>query len=97
MVQGQFQSVVPCVHMHHFHLALQSVSPSVSRKDQKQYDALRNKIRRSRGHLQAVEDPAAAGPAALSGRLPEAAEDAGQTMEDASAAQNEGPKSMEDD
>ena len=42
---------VPLVHIHHFEQALQRVVPSVSRKDQKVYEALRWQLRSSRGHL----------------------------------------------
>ena len=35
-----------CVHMRHFEAAMQSVQPSVSAKDQRVYDTLRQKLRR---------------------------------------------------
>lgn len=41
----------PLVHTHHFQQALQRVAPSVSKKDQRVYDALRWQLRSSRGHL----------------------------------------------
>ena len=41
----------PLVHTHHFEQALQRVGPSVSRKDQRVYDALRWQLRSSRGNL----------------------------------------------
>ena len=41
----------PLVHTHHFEQALQRVGPSVSKKDQRVYDALRWQLRSSRGHL----------------------------------------------
>ena len=41
----------PLVHTHHFQQALQGVAPSVSKKDQRVYDALRWQLRSSRGHL----------------------------------------------
>lgn len=41
----------PLVHTHHFQQALQRVAPSVSKKDQKVYDALRWQLRSSRSHL----------------------------------------------
>ena len=44
-------SDTPLVHTHHFQQALQRVAPSVSKKDQKVYDALRWQLRSSRGHL----------------------------------------------
>ena len=44
-------SDTPFVHTHHFQQALQRVAPSVSKKDQKVYDALRWQLRSSRGHL----------------------------------------------
>lgn len=44
-------SNTPLVHTHHFQQALQRVAPSVSKKDQKVYDALRWQLRSSRGHL----------------------------------------------
>lgn len=39
----------------HFEMALQNVQPSVSKKDQRMYDALRLKLRSSRGHLKREE------------------------------------------
>jgi len=39
----------PCVWARHFEAALGRVAPSVSRKDQRCYDALRNRLRSSRG------------------------------------------------
>ncbi|GAB4818827.1 hypothetical protein N2152v2_005873 [Parachlorella kessleri] len=44
--------VTPQVTMRHFELAMQRVQPSVSRNDQRMYDALRLRLRSSRGHLQ---------------------------------------------
>lgn len=44
-------SDTPLVHTRHFQQALQRVAPSVSKKDQKVYDALRWQLRSSRGHL----------------------------------------------
>ena len=44
-------SDIPLVHIHHFEQALQRVAPSVSKKDQRVYDALRWQLRSSRGHL----------------------------------------------
>jgi ribosome biogenesis ATPase len=43
----------------HFQAALQQVQPSVSRKDQRMYDALRYKLRSSRSHLMREEVAAA--------------------------------------
>ncbi|KAG7673664.1 hypothetical protein KSW81_006861 [Nannochloris sp. 'desiccata'] len=43
----------------HFQAALRQVQPSVSRKDQRMYDALRYKLRSSRSHLKRDEDAAA--------------------------------------
>ncbi len=48
----------PLVQPHHFAAAMQRVQPSVSRKDQRMYDALRLRLRSSRGHLR-PEEPAA--------------------------------------
>lgn len=42
---------IPLVCTHHFQQALQRVAPSVSKKDQKVYDALRWQLRSSRGNL----------------------------------------------
>ena len=44
-------SDIPVVGMHHFGQALLRVAPSVSRKDERLYDALRSQLRSSRGHL----------------------------------------------
>lgn len=44
-------AVVPLVEIRHFEAALSRVSPSVSRKDQKVYESLRNKLRAARGRL----------------------------------------------
>lgn len=46
----------------HFAAALRQVQPSVSRKDQRMYDALRHKLRSSRGHLRREEEPAVGDP-----------------------------------
>ena len=43
----------PLVEMRHFELAMGRVQPSVSRKDNRMYEALRAKLRSARGHLQA--------------------------------------------
>jgi ribosome biogenesis ATPase len=48
----------------HFQAALRQVQPSVSRKDQRMYDALRYKLRSSRSHLKREEDAPAAAEAA---------------------------------
>ena len=50
----------PLVRPHHFGGAMQRVQPSVSRKDQRMYDALRLRLRSSRGHLRPEEGGAAA-------------------------------------
>ena len=55
----------PLVHTHHFEQALQRVGPSVSRKDQRVYDALRWQLRSSRGHLNPQVNRSSASPAAL--------------------------------
>ncbi|KAG0603067.1 hypothetical protein M758_10G063700 [Ceratodon purpureus] len=44
-----------CVTSRHFEIALTRVFPSVSNTDRKRYEALRQKLRRSRGHLQKPE------------------------------------------
>eukprot|EP00967_Tisochrysis_lutea_P024316 scaffold27929_cov19-Tisochrysis_lutea.AAC.1 len=44
----------PCVHARHFEEALGRVVPSVSRKDQRCYDALRSRLRSSRGRCVCV-------------------------------------------
>ncbi|DBA66741.1 TPA: hypothetical protein ACH3X2_001890 [Trebouxia sp. C0005] len=44
-------SDIPLVHIHHFEQALQRVTPSVSKKDQRVYDALRWQLRSTRSHL----------------------------------------------
>ena len=46
----------PEVAARHFQAALRQVQPSVSRKDQRMYDALRFKLRSSRSHLRKDED-----------------------------------------
>ena len=52
MASGAASAVdTPLVHTHHFQQALQRVAPSVSKKDQKVYDALRWQLRSSRGNL----------------------------------------------
>ena len=51
--------------MRHFELAMQRVQPSVSRKDQRMYDALRTKLRSTRGHLQPEVGGWVAGPSPL--------------------------------
>ena len=48
----------PEVCARHFGAALRQVQPSVSRKDQRMYDALRHKLRSSRGHLRRDAEPA---------------------------------------
>lgn len=52
----------PLVQPHHFEAAMQRVQPSVSRKDQRMYDALRLRLRSSRGHLRPEEPAATAAP-----------------------------------
>jgi len=47
-------SLKPCVHARHFEEALGRVVPSVSRKDQRVYDTLRNRL--SRGRCVSVHD-----------------------------------------
>ena len=42
---------IPLVHIHHFEQALHRVAPSVSKKDQRVYNALRWQLRSSRSHL----------------------------------------------
>jgi hypothetical protein len=56
---GPAAAATPQVYMRHFDAALRVVVPSVSRKDQKVYDALRTKLR-SRSRLTAVDGGAAA-------------------------------------
>ena len=50
-------SDIPLVHIHHFEQALQRVAPSVSKKDQRVYDALRWQLRSSRSHLNPQVSP----------------------------------------
>lgn len=52
----------PLVQPHHFAAAMQRVQPSVSRKDQRMYDALRLRLRSSRGHLRPEEPAGTAAP-----------------------------------
>src|SRR6478672_4230926 len=58
---------LPSVEGRHFEAAARRVLPSVSRKDRRSYDALRLRLRASRGHLQpdaAAVEAASAGAAA---------------------------------
>jgi ribosome biogenesis ATPase len=55
---GATPAAPPQVQPHHFAAAVRLVQPSVSRKDQRMYDALRLRLRSSRGHLRAEEAPA---------------------------------------
>lgn len=48
----------PLVYLRHFEAALTSVTPSVSRKDRRAYEAMRVKLRGARAHISA--NPAAA-------------------------------------
>jgi SpoVK/Ycf46/Vps4 family AAA+-type ATPase len=52
----------PLVHPRHFEAAARAVQPSVSRQDQRMYDALRLRLRSSRGHLRPEEGAAAPTP-----------------------------------
>lgn len=49
------ESEALCVTSRHFEIALTRVFPSVSNTDRKRYEALRRKLRRSRGHLEKQE------------------------------------------
>jgi ribosome biogenesis ATPase len=65
----------PLVQPHHFAAAARRVQPSVSRKDQRMYDALRLRLRSSRGHLRQEEEAApAAAPSEAPAVGPAAAE-----------------------
>ena len=46
----------PLVRAHHLEAAARRVQPSVSRKDQRMYDALRLRLRSARGHLRPEEE-----------------------------------------
>ncbi|KAL4452367.1 hypothetical protein ABPG75_008029 [Micractinium tetrahymenae] len=89
----------PLVQPHHFAAAMQRVQPSVSRKDQRLYDALRLRLRSSRGHLR-PEEPA--GTAAAPDGAPGATGLAGDAADMISAegggeAGGEGGAPMEED
>lgn len=61
----------PIVAARHFQHAARHVQPSVSRKDQRMYDALRLRLRSSRGHLQPDgEDARPPAPAGMGQGLP---------------------------
>ena len=60
--EGKGPLDAPEVAARHFAGALRQVQPSVSRKDQRMYDALRHKLRSSRGHLRRDEEPAVGEP-----------------------------------
>jgi ribosome biogenesis ATPase len=72
MVGGRFVpetagGAPPLVYARHFEAALPRVVPSVSRKDQRVYDSLRNKIRRTRAHIEEGGGGGEEGAAALGG------------------------------
>jgi ribosome biogenesis ATPase len=60
---GQGGAPPPLVHACHFEAACRLVQPSVSRKDQQAYNALRTRLRSSRGHLRPDADAAPPGEA----------------------------------
>lgn len=100
MTDGAF-GATPLVYARHFHAALRATAPSVSKRDQRTYDALRHKIRRSRGHLQGGEADGAAPAAALpdepassAGGLPPAGGAYGAAEP---GGGSDGPKPMEND
>ena len=55
-VRGELGALPPNVAARHFAAALRQVQPSVSRQDQRMYDALRLRLRSSRGHLKRDDD-----------------------------------------
>lgn len=49
----------PMVYLRHFEAALQSVTPSVSKRDRRSYEAMRVRLRGARAHIPAVNSGAA--------------------------------------
>lgn len=89
MQQGS--SSTPLVCARHFASAAVRVTPSVSRADQRIYDALRTKLRASRSHLKPEgRSETQAGPSETQARGP--AEDMEQEPGD-----DGGPRDMDDD
>jgi ribosome biogenesis ATPase len=72
--EGPAAPAPPAVCARHFEVALGRVQPSVSRADQRMYDAMRARLRRARGHLRPEAAPAGG-----------AAEDGGGAGEDGAA------------
>jgi ribosome biogenesis ATPase len=73
--EGPAAPAPPAVCARHFEAALARVQPSVSRADQRMYDAMRARLRRARGHLRPEAAPA--GGAAEDGAGGGAGEDGG--------------------
>lgn len=90
----------PLVSAAHFAAAAQRVQPSVSRKDQRMYDALRLRLRSARGHLRPEEGGAApteGGPAVGGVDGADAADGGPADMVSAKNEEGEGGAPMEED